>query len=290
MWQRGPDGEIVRVEPRASDAEERTPGAEEGRPPRARLALALRLGFRDTYDYLGSLVLQGALVTFLASGAAGGGYGIASRLTGALPGWLPFLLGLFTAAAGLVLIGAPLTAGLFRFARRAAAREEPELFDLAWGFRHALGRSLALGGVQVFGTLLLAGNCLFYLAQRHLLLMALGASLSYLLLFWLGMLLYQWPILLEQGTGALAAVRKSALLVLDNAPFTFGLLLAAAVLTAVLGVTVVGVVLILPGALAMLTTQATRELLRKYGLLPPDPTLDPLAGETHEVRGLGWHE
>ena len=30
----------------------------------------------------------------------------------------------------------------------------------------------------------------------------------------------------------------------------------------------------------MIQTQATRELLRRYGILPPDPTLDPIADET----------
>lgn len=289
MWRRGPDGEIVRVparSPGTGEGSEERPGA----PSRASLRLALRLGFRDLYDYLGSLVLLGALLVFLGSAAAAAGHGAAAALFGRLPGLLPLLLSALGGMAGWVVVGAPLTAGLFRFARRAAARDEPELFDAAWGFRRAFRRSAALGAVQAAVTFVLAGNCLFYLAQRNLVLMALGATVGYLLLFWLAAMLYQWPLMIEQDAPPLAAVRKSALLVLDNAPFTFGLLGVLALVTALLGVTVVGVVLILPGALAMLTTQATRELLRKYGLLPPDPTLDPIATETHELGGFGWHE
>ena len=109
------------------------------------------------------------------------------------------------------------------FARKAAAREEPDLFDLAWGFRGALGRSLALAAVQVYGLLLLSANCWFYLSHRSLPLVILGAAQCYLALFWLAMILYQWPLLAEQEIPTRQIVRKSALLALDNAPFTLAL-------------------------------------------------------------------
>ena len=93
------------------------------------------------------------------------------------------------------------------------------------------------------------------------------------------MMLYQWPLLVEQEIPTRRIVRKSALLALDNAPFTLALFALAGVLTAALWFSVVGAVLLWAGVLAMLTTQATRELLRKYDVLPPDPTLDPMAEE-----------
>ena len=110
--------------------------------------------------------------------------------------------------------------------------------------------------------------------------MILGAAQCYLALFWLAMILYQWPLLAEQSIPTRQIIRKSALLVLDNAPFTLGVLALVAVLTVALWFSVVGAVLLWAGVLAMLTTQATRELLRKYDVLPPDPTLDPMAEET----------
>jgi hypothetical protein len=291
MWRRGPDGEIIRAEPAAPPppATEDPDNPPVPARPRAKLGIALKLGFRDTYDYLGSLVLAGSIASFLTAAAVVGANGLVLKATLRLPGFFPLLLSLLAGAVALILVGGPFSGGLFRFAHKAAAREEPELFDFAWGFRAGFGTSLKLASVQVFGSLALAGNCAFYLAQHNLPLMALGASFGYLLVFWCAAMLYQWPLLFE-GAGVKTAIRKSALLVLDNVPFTLGILAVALIVVALCGVSVIGIVLLLPGALAMLTTQATRELLRKYGLLPPDPTLDPIADETHDTSGLGWHE
>lgn len=291
MWRRGPDGEIIRAEPAAPSPP--APGDPDNPPvatrSRAKLGIALKLGFRDTYDYLGSLVLAGSIASFVTGAAVVGAHGLALQAFLRLPGFLPLLVSVFVAALALILIGGPLSGGLFRFAHKAAARKEPELFDFAWGFRAGFTPSLKLASVQVIGTLALAGNCAFYLAQHNLPLMALGASFGYLLVFWCAAMLYQWPLLLE-GADVKTTLRKSALLVLDNLPFTLGILLVALVLVMLCGISVIGIVLLLPGAMAMLTTQGTRELLRKYGLLPPDPTLDPIAEETHDSGGLGWHE
>lgn len=291
MWRRGPDGEIIRTPPTAPPAP--GPGEDPASPParkRAHLALGLKLGLRDTYDYLGALLVLSFLFAAATSAGAVGGQGLGVVLFGRLPGLLPLVGVTLTTCAGLTLLASPLAGGVFRFARKAAAREEPDLFDLLWGFRLGLRPSLALGAVQVFGTALLAGNCAFYLAQRTLPFLVLGVSMAYAALFWLAMALYQWPLLLEQEIPVRRVVKKSALLVLDNVPYTLGLLLVCALLTAALAASIIGAILLWAGALAMLTTQSTRELLRKYDLLPPDPTLDPLAGETHELSGRGWHE
>ena len=282
MWQRGPDGEIVRAslpDPQLPEA-----SAEGDSPPRrpARLALGLRLGFRDTYDYLGSLLLLSLVWTVLIGTIAVVGQSVVISLTGSLPRPLAALLGFVAALAGVVLTAAPLTAGLFRYARNAAARQEPELFDLAWGFRCALRSSLGLGALQALGTVVLAGNCYFYLAQRHPVAVVIGAVFAYVLAFWLLACCYQWPLLVEQELTPLRAVKKSALLALDNFPFTLGLALVITLLSLLLWATVLGGVMLWPGLIAMLLTQATRELLRKYGVLGADPTLDPIMEEVQE--------
>jgi hypothetical protein len=75
-------------------------------------------------------------------------------------------------------------------------------------------------------------------------------------------------------------MKKGLLLLLDNFGYSLGLLAAIFIWTAVLWATVIGGVLLWPGSTAIILTQAVRELLRRYGLLPPDPTLDPIAEET----------
>jgi hypothetical protein len=291
MWRRGPDGEILRVEPRPAPPEDAEPASRGDVRPRASAGLALRLGFRDSYDFLGSvLVLSIAWVVIAATAAAGGQF-LVRRLTGGLPGMLPALLSVFGALVGLVFVGGPLTGGLCRFCRNAAARAEPELFDLSWGFRSGLGRSLRLAGIQAAMTVLLATNCYWYVFEhRSPVLTVVGAFFGYLLAFWGLASLYQWPLLSELDDPPLLVVKKSALLVLDNFGFSLAVGAVCLVLTVVMWASAVGGVLLWAGAMGMIQTQAVRELLRRYGLLPPDPTLDPIAGETHDLRGHGWHE
>lgn len=280
MWQRGPDGEIVRA-PSAPDEPQDTPAAPQHTPipRRAHLGLALRLGARDTYDHLGVILVISLIWTLFAGLGLVGGQVVGMFLFRSLTPQLIALLSLLLAGVGLVVVGSPVTAGVFLYTRNAAARQEPELFDLAWGFRHALGRSVGLGALQAVGGLLLVGNCYFYVLQQWPVLVVLGAVFGYLLLFWLLACLYQWPLLLEQELSPVAAIKKSALLVLDNFPYTLGLGIVLVLLTVICWATVLGGAVLWAGMSAMFLTQATRELLRKYGVLGPDPTLDPIADE-----------
>lgn len=291
MWQRGPDGEIVRA-PFASEEPVATPEPAVGAPRsgRARLGLALRLGGRDTYDHLGALILVSVIWSVLAGLGLAGGHALSVVLFGGGSSRFAVLLSVLCAGMGLVAVGSPVTAGVFRYTRQATARLEPELFDLAWGFRGGFGRAVGLGSLQALGAVVLAGNCYFYLLQCWPVLVVVGAVFGYLLGFWLLACLYQWPLLIEQDLSPPAAIKKSALLVLDNFPYTLGLGVLVALLTALCWATVLGGVVLWTGAAAMFLTQATRELLRKYGVLGPDPTLDPMAEETHEFDGYGRHE
>ncbi len=297
LWQRGPDGEIIRAAPDEITSQEGlTPGElESGEPEpqprrRAHLGLALRLGFRDTYDYLGAVLVMSLAAALIPMAGMFGGYAAGTALSSPFPDRLSALLAILMALLGGAAVGGPVAAGLYRFSRNAAARSEPEVFDLGWGFRSALGRSVGLGLIQALGAALLAGNGYFYLFQRQTVWVVLGAIFGYLLLFWLLMLLYQWPLFIEQDLAPVAAVRKSALLVLDNFGYSLGVGLVAALLSVLLWAFLVPGVLLWGGAMALISTQATRELLRKYGVLGPDPTLDPIADETHEFGGRGWHE
>src|SRR6185436_11151761 len=106
-----------------------------------------------------------------------------------------------------------------------------------------------------------------------------GLLFLYPLLFWLLAMSYQWPLLAEQRQGAWSAVRKSALLVLDNPGRTLILGLLSALFSVVCTVTMVAVPLLWAGTLVFIQTEATRALLRKYGLLAAEPEPE-LGGET----------
>lgn len=253
--------------------------------PRISFSLPVRLGIRDTYDYLGTAVAMSVAWGGFAASGFFGGLSAGLRLFGQLPGQLSMLLAVMVALAGLALISGPLTAGVFRFARNAASRAEPEFFDLAWGFRKAFARSILLSAIQWFGVALLGGNTFFYISQRHPVGLVVGALFAYALGFWLLTLLYHWPLFVGQQAGTEeaapvpAVLKKSALLTLDNLPFTLLLGLLILILSILLWFAVIPGIMLWSGAIAMLLTQSTRELLRKYRVLPPDPTLDPITDE-----------
>lgn len=280
LWSRDAQGRVLRE---TRPAPRRGPAPEQAAPgqlPRPKLGLALRLGLRDTYDALGAVLLLSLSVGAAVALSSLGGLTFAGLIFAWLPGSLPSLLSLAGGGFALALVVGPLAAGLFRYARNMAARQEPDLFDLAWGYRTSLGRSLCLAGIQTLIGMVLAGDAFFFVTRGNPIVVGLGAIFGYLCVFWALMSLYAWPLLAEDESASVKSIlRKSGLLVLDNFPYTLLLGLVLLVLTAVLWATVIGGVLLWAGALAMFQTQATRELLRKYGVLGPDPTLDPISEE-----------
>ncbi len=281
-WRRGPDGQIERVPP--TQPKPSGPGGAPAVRKHANLGLAVRLGVRDTYDYLGPVLLISMAGVFLTALGVLGGRGLGEVLFAALPGQVPAFLSLFFGLLGLVFLGGPFAGGCFRFARNAAARREPEVFDLAWGFRAAFGRCAALAAALAAGVLILGGDSYFFMSLKHPAAAVAGAVFGYVLFFWSLMGLYAWPLLVGQPEdarpeGTLRVLKKAALLVLDNFGFTLGLAVVLLILVGVLWASVIGGFLLAGGLAVMLMTQAARELLRKYDVLPPDPTLDPVAEE-----------
>lgn len=278
LWSRDAQGRVIREERPAPAPLPKQDTSEQ--QPRPKLGLALRLGLRDTYDALGAVLLLSLTVGAAVAFSLLGGLTLVGILFAGLPGLLPRLLSFVGGGVALALVVGPLAAGLFRYARNMAARQEPELFDLGWGYRTSLGRSLCLAGVQILVGMVLAGDAFFFVTRENPIIVGLGAIFGYLCLFWCLMGLYSWPLLAEsEKTGVRSILWKSALLVLDNFPYTLLLGLFLAVLSTILFLTVIGGVILWAGAMAMFQTQATRELLRKYGVLGPDPTLDPIASE-----------
>jgi hypothetical protein len=179
--------------------------------------------------------------------------------------------------AGWVLIG-PATAAAWSVAAAIVRRDPVSARSLPAGLATqwlpGLLFFLVDGGI---GWLLVA-NVRFYLGSTlgilGLALPALGEGLrvGHLVGFvWVAPLalwalaqLYALPLLVADRRGVGVALRRAALLVVDNVGFTLALALAVAALSGVLILTGVGAFVLLPGLIAVLTTNATRALLEKY--------------------------
>jgi hypothetical protein len=118
-------------------------------------------------------------------------------------------------------------------------------------------------------------DALYFLRQGAAPLRWLGAAFIYPILFWWSASLLQWPLAAERPADPVGqVVKKSFLLILDNLGYVAALtgivlLLTALCLAGPIGW--IGLTLAWAGTVAFLQTAALRELLPKYGLLPPTP-------------------
>jgi len=230
------------------------------------LKKSLKRGFQDAYDRLGG-VLGVSLLCFVAF-------------------FLPFSLGyqatgVWKGTAGAVslgllvglLIAAPTIAGTYVWARNVASYNDPSLMDLAEGFRKWLLKSWKLAFADLLITLIVLVNLVFYLRFPALPVKVVGIIWGYGACFWALSLIYHFPIMVEQDAGILKVWKRSALLTLDNLPFTMVIFFVIIFITTILVATVFGWVVLGMGTISLLQTHALRELFRKYGLIEPEPEL-----------------
>lgn len=245
--------------------------------PPAQLSRGLKQAVRMIWDRLGLVI--GVSMTTAALLL------IPPSLIGFLPHSTPFLLRL---GIGL-LISAPMlfvfTSSACRIVHRIDAREEVSYLDLWRGALELLGPALRLGLFDLLIASVLAVNLWFYLRLGGIFGIATALVCSYALLFFGMMAVYHAPLLAAQEMGlfdeperrarrgALAVLRRAFFLALGSPLYSAGLFLTALALT--LALLWKYLLVLLPlfwlGALAILTTLATRLLLVQYDVLPPPP-------------------
>jgi hypothetical protein len=230
----------------------------------------------DVYDRLG-LVVVASLVWFLAGLLAP--FLVFQKLAAGV-GVQPAAV---AAVAWIILISAPLLAGIFYLARNIVTRADPGLSDIITGAREFLFRSWKLSFTQLLITVILVIDVVFFyglfVRRGNLLFAPLAAIAFYVLIYWLTMLLYQWPLLIEQRLPTLKIIYRSFLIAADNLAFTSIAFFAIIMLT-ILCLFPLGMALLYMGVAAIIATSALREILKKYDLveIEPDVPEDP-----------GWH-
>ena len=114
----------------------------------------------------------------------------------------------------------PATMGAMSVASEKARGRRVE-FELFWrGFRRYFGKSWALGAINSVVTILIVVNIVFYLQQPSWLFYVTIIWL-YVLLIWLGVIVYVFPLAIEQeDKGVKLIYRNAALLALGRPVFT----------------------------------------------------------------------
>lgn len=209
------------------------------------------------------------------------------------------------AGSVVVLVGAvlvwlmsvpPLFGGACYLVHRILSLDEPSYLHLWQGAMKMWGKSVLLGMTQAFVLGVLWANMLFYLHLGTPLFIVLAVTVFYLLLFWGMNCLYHWPLLVAGEVGILtrqdggrsglwAVFRNGFLLTFSSPGFTFCLLLVIMALGTLLFLSGVGAALLLTGLFAFLITQAVRDQLVRFGVLPPPPDPDePVPDEAWTLR------
>ena len=126
----------------------------------------------------------------------------------------------------------PATMGAFYLTYEKAHGRRVE-FDYFWqAFRQYFGKAWALGAVNTVVSVLLVVNILFYLQQPNWL-FYLTILWIYLLILWVGIQIYVFPLAIEQENKSVKLIyRNAALLAMGKPLFTFTTALLLVIITA----------------------------------------------------------
>lgn len=199
-------------------------------------------------------------------------------ITGGIAVILAVLLGLALAMSGIwwlapllaIPIG-PATAALAVVARRCAADVRVNRSFYFDGLRTYWRPALGLSAIGMAVLALLLMNISFYVSRSSGFVQGLSLIWGYLLLLWLSIQFYAYPILVRmEKPAALAALRTAVLGALANPLFSMVLLLLAAVFSALSVLTIIFFFLVWPALMALLGEHAFRLFLARAGVKEED--------------------
>jgi hypothetical protein len=263
----------------------------ENRSPKApRFARTLKFSVRAWWDSLG-LACAASITLFTAfslpaSILVSGLQAHNSRSVGAV--CLSIVL--------LTMVVFPLYGGLCWIAHKVLTRDEPGYTDMWNGARAMYLRSAGLGLLQLVVTAILVSNIVFYLLRGTLAFLLLAILFMYGLIYWGMNCLYHWPLLIANEAGivrredgekpGMLSVLRNGFLMASSAPgYTLLLTALLAITLALLAVSGLGLALLSGGVAAYLSTQATRDQLIRFGVLPTEPDPDEeVVEEAWKVR------
>lgn len=162
----------------------------------------------------------------------------------------------------------PALAALAVVARRCARDIRVDRSYYLDGLRAYWRQGLALSAIGMAVLSVLCLNLLFYAGQRMLLLVAFSALWAYLILFWVSVQLYVYPLLTAMEKPTVRLVLRNAAVITAANPFYSALLvLLAGALTALNIVLFIPLLIVWPALTALLGEHGVRLVLIRAGVI-----------------------
>lgn len=183
------------------------------------------------------------------------------------------------------LIVGPATLGLAHLSYRIVSRDDPGLGQFFQGYSRFFWRGAAyflINTAIVGGCILNVGFYTTKFADSWL--WMIGVLWLYVLLFWSLMQIYAPQFIVREDIGAWQALKKAALLAVDNLAYTTVVALEIAVVAALIalpvllgkptlmGLSVLISFFVFPGLVGLLGAGAVQDLMRKYELEADEPS------------------
>jgi uncharacterized membrane protein YesL len=173
-------------------------------------------------------------------------------------------LPLMAALAALlgVLPAGPATAALFHVAFRVVDGRASKFSDFVDGMRQNVRVGIIITAIAVAGLVLIVVNLGFYIGVSNIFGGLMLGLWLYLLISWLGVLLYAYPLIFFQERPELRLIARNAFLMALGRPiFTFVTLLLMGVLLLLSSYLIVPIVLFTIALFAVWSTRATKTLI-----------------------------
>ncbi|MHB0859099.1 MAG: YesL family protein [Anaerolineae bacterium] len=171
--------------------------------------------------------------------------------------------------ASFTVVLFPVTAaGMYYVANRVAHGKTFHFSDFIEGIKLYWWRSLLWFLANIVVIALFVVNIMFYSSFEGSWVVVVGGLWLALLVFWLSMQVYFWPLLIEQSeTKMLQAWRNAAFLILANPFYAFFIVTFTVVLFAVSTVLTLPLIFVGMGLVAILGNNAVLTLLVKFNLM-----------------------
>jgi uncharacterized membrane protein YesL len=194
-------------------------------------------------------------------------------------GWLALIMPIIAIIAITALPAGPATAALANVTHRVARDLRADRSFFFEGFREYWKKALGVSAILALVTSALILNLLFYFSRPEPFLKALTLLFVVLLLFWLSVQVYAFPILVGmKEASVLGAIKMALMMAFANPLFSMLIIVIAALLTGLSVVLTILVLLIWPAMMLLLGSHALKLVVE----LAVGPTVEGSEGDKAE--------